>query len=87
MRNGIKSYLPEEVTQRSAANSFLRKNTRLRFKKWLGIPKFAFAQYDKVSRFTFYLVYDHLLLISAEPDVDINKIIMTVNNLIKTYAK
>ncbi|MDX1596114.1 MAG: hypothetical protein R3327_04165 [Nitrosopumilaceae archaeon] len=87
MRKGIKSYLPEEATQRSITNSFLRKNTRLRFKKWVGLPKFAFAQYEKVSRFTFYLKYDHLLLISVETDIDINKIIITVKNLIKTYAE
>ena len=46
--------------------------------------KYTLAEYDEVKRFSLYLGDDHLLLVSAQKDVDTDKV---VNEIIKLYYK
>jgi len=50
--------------------------------KWLGKTKYTLAEYDKIKRFSFYLGDEHLLLVSAEKNVDTN---IVVEKVIKIY--
>lgn len=74
IRNDIESYLPGELTQVSVDGAFARWNNRKNMRDWIGNPICAFAEYEKVKRFTFYLDKKRLLIVSAERRVDNEKI-------------
>ena len=82
MRKGIKALTPESITKLSVEQSFIRRDTRLRMRDWIGEPKYAFAEYEKIKRFTFYLTQNKLLIISTELTVDSNLLIAKVSQLI-----
>lgn len=66
MRNGIKTLIPESITTLSVEQSFMRWGTRLQMEEWIGLPKYALAEYDKIKRFTFHVNDEKLLLVSTE---------------------
>ena len=82
MREGIETLIPESITKLSVEQSFLRRDTRIRMQEWIGSPKYALAEYEKIKRFTFYLKNDHLLLVSAELALDSNLFVTLVSQLI-----
>lgn len=82
MRNGIKTIIPESITTLSIEQSFLRRDTRMRMQEWIGLPKYALAEYEKIKRFTFYLDNDKLLLVSTELGLDSNSFVVEVSKLI-----
>ena len=82
IRKGVKTLIPESITKLSVEQSFIRRDTRLRMRDWIGEPKYALAEYEKIKRFTFYLTQNKLLIISTELTVDSNLIITKVNQLI-----
>lgn len=49
---------------------------------WIGLPKYALAEYEKIKRFTFYLEKDKILLVSAELELDNNLFINRIRQLI-----
>jgi hypothetical protein len=57
---GIETRIPESVTKLSVEQSFIRRDTRIRMQKWIGLPKYALAEHEKIKRFTFYLKNDIL---------------------------
>lgn len=78
MRNGLNSYLPNEITTLSIDRSFQRWNTRKEMSPWLGNPVYAFTEYDKIKRFTFYLNSRNMLIISTEKDIDDDRLVKYV---------
>lgn len=82
IRKGIETLIPESITKLSVEQSFIRRNTRIRMQEWIGLPKYALAEYEKIKRFTFYLKNDHLLLVSTELALDSNLFVTRVSKLI-----
>jgi len=82
IRKGIETLIPESITKLSVEQSFIRRNTRIRMQEWIGLPKYALAEYEKIKRFTFYLENDHLLLVSTELVLDSNLFVTRVSKLI-----
>ncbi|HSB83532.1 MAG TPA: hypothetical protein VLD64_03500 [Nitrosarchaeum sp.] len=66
MRNGTSTLIPESITKLTVEQSFMRWNTRLEMKEWIGMPKYALAEYGQVKRLTFHVNHDKLLLVSTE---------------------
>jgi len=64
--------------------SIIDWQARKEMSQWLGKTKYTLAEYDKIKRFSFYLGDDHLLLVSAEKDVDTNAV---VDDVIRLYYK
>ncbi len=84
MRPGMKSYLPESLTKVSVDQSILRWKTRLELKDWIGSPKYAYAEYEKIKRYTIYLDTGDLLTISTEVGLDAQ---ITMNRVFKILGK
>lgn len=82
MRKGIETLTPESITKLSVEQSFIRRDTRIRMREWIGLPKYALAEYEKIKRFTFYLNDDKLLLVSTELALDTNLFVTAVTKLI-----
>ena len=82
MRKGIKTLTPESITKLSVEQSFIRRDTRIRMREWIGLPKYALAEYEKIKRFTFYLDDNKLLLVSTELALDSNSFVTAVIKLI-----
>lgn len=82
IRKGAKTLIPESITKLSVEQSFIRWNTRVLMEEWIGSPKYALAEYEKIKRFTFYLEKDKILLVSAELELDNNLIINRIRQLI-----
>lgn len=81
MRDGIKTLTPEPVTTLSVEQSFMRWQTRLEMNEWIGMPKYALAEYDKIKRFTFHIDDKKLLLVSTELDISNDFLIKEVRKL------
>ncbi|NOS62510.1 MAG: hypothetical protein HOO66_05680 [Nitrosarchaeum sp.] len=82
IRKGVKTLIPESITKLSVEQSFIRWNTRILMEDWIGLPKYALAEYEKIKRFTFYLEKNMILLVSAELELDNNLIINRIRQLI-----
>jgi hypothetical protein len=82
MRKGIKNLLSEHAENELVNLSILDWKARKEMSKWLGKTKYTLAEYDKIKRFSFYLGDEHLLLVSAEKNVDTN---IVVEKVIKIY--
>ena len=82
IRKGVKTLIPESITKLSVEQSFIRWNTRVLMKDWIGSPKYALAEYEKIKRFTFYLEKNMILLVSVELELDNNLIINRIRQLI-----
>ena len=83
MRKGLETLIPEEITKLSVEQSFIRRDTRIRMQQWIGLPKYALAEYEKIKRYTFYLDGSKLLLVSAELMLDSNTFVAKVSQLIE----
>lgn len=81
-RKGVKTLMPESITKLSVEQSFIRWHTRVMMEDWIGPPKYALAEYEKIKRFTFYLEKDKILLVSTELEADSNLIIDRIRQLI-----
>ena len=82
MRDGTKTLIPESITKLTVEQSFMRWNTRLKMKDWVGMPKYALAEYDKVKRFTFHVNDEKLLLVSTELGVSNDFLVEQIRKLI-----
>jgi hypothetical protein len=82
MREGIKTLIPESITKLSIEQSFIRRDSRIQMREWIGLPKYALAEYEKIKRFTFYVNSDKLLLVSTELGLDSNSFVAKVSKLI-----
>lgn len=82
MRDGTKTLIPESITKLTVEQSFMRWRTRLEMKGWIGMPKYAFAEYDKIKRFTFHVNHEKLLLVSTELGVSNDFLIENIRKLL-----
>lgn len=82
MRNGLKTLIPEAITTLSIEQSFMRWETRLQMREWIGLPKYALAEYDKIKRFTFHVNDEKLLLVSTELGISNDFLIGNIRKLI-----
>jgi len=69
MKDGAITLTPESITRLSVEQAFDRWTTRLQMGEYIGMPKYALAEYEKLKRFTFRLGGESLLLISTELEV------------------
>ncbi len=74
-RNGIHGYFQEEEIKDSLSKAQKRWDSRKKMSLKIGEPKFAMAQYDKVSRITISLDNYGIILVTTEIDVDVNKLV------------
>jgi len=84
MREGLESLLSEHMENELVNLSIIDWKARKDTAKVLGKTKYAMAEYDAIKRFSFYLGDDHLLLVSAEKEVDTN---VVVDKVIQLYYK
>ena len=84
LREGLTSLLSDRKENELVTLSILDWKARKEMSKWLGKTKYTLAEYDLVKRFSLYLGDDHLLLVSAEKDVDTDAV---VDEIIKLYYK
>ena len=69
MREGTTALTPESITRLSVEQAFDRWTTRIQMGEYIGLPKYALAEYEKLKRFTFRLEGNTLLLISTELEI------------------
>ncbi len=74
-RNGIHGYFQEVEIKESLSKAQKRWDSRKKMSLKIGEPKFAMAQYDKVSRITISLDNYGIILVTTEIDVDVNKLV------------
>ena len=74
-RNGIHGYFQDEEIKESLSKAQKRWDSRKKMSLKIGEPKFAMAQYDKVSRITISLDNYGVILVTTEIDVDVNKLV------------
>ena len=74
-RNGIHGYFQDEEIKESLSKAQKRWDSRKKMSLKIGEPKFAMAQYDKVSRITISLDNYGIILVTTEIDVDVNKLV------------
>jgi len=84
LRKGLTSILSEHKENELVTLAILDWQSRKEVSKWLGKTKYTLAEYDEIKRFSLYLGDDHLLLVSAEKEVDTDKVVDTI---IKLYYK
>ena len=82
MRKGLETLTPESVTALSVEQSFLRWSTRMEMSEWIGSPKYALAEYEKLKRFTFPISKDILLLVTTEIGISNDVLISEIKKLI-----
>ena len=82
MSGGVKSHLPDSLTKLSIEQAFVRWDTRLKLVDWLGSPRYAFGEYEKIRRYTFYLGRGTILAISTEKDLSIDVLVNKVLELL-----
>ena len=80
----MKSYLHESLTKLSVDQAIIRWKSRLALKDWIGSPKYAFAEYEKIKRYTIYLDADNFLVISTEIELDTTTLITKVYQILRT---
>jgi hypothetical protein len=81
LRKGLTSILSEHKENELVTLAILDWQSRKEVSKWLGKTKYTLAEYDEVKRFSLYLGDDHLLLVSAEKEVDTDKVVDTIIQL------
>ena len=83
MREGVTSHLPPEEITKTALNSILRWKTRELLYPFLGMGKYSITEYEKIKRISFPLNESVLLMVAAEVEVDHDKIIQKILQLIE----
>ncbi|WP_420545753.1 DUF6659 family protein [Nitrosopumilus sp.] len=81
-KKGIEPLKDEVERKKMFMEAVLRVRTRQDFDDNLGPVRYAASRRDAVVMMTFPVLNDHVLLISAEPHVDIDK---TANKIMTLY--
>lgn len=82
MRQGLKSYLTREETETSLAQAMYRWATRKKVAHKIGNPICAMTRYEKVTRITIPFGRAGLILVSVEPDAEVNPLVEKIHALI-----
>jgi Family of unknown function (DUF6659) len=80
-RNGIKPLKDESERKKMFIEAVLRVRTRQDFDFNLGPVRYAASRRDNVVMMTFPVLDNHVLFVSAEPSVEIDKIARKIMNL------
>lgn len=83
MRNGVEPYLPREEITKSIHNTISRWHSRKSLYPFFGTGKYSITEYEKVKRITFPLNPQSILVVGMEVEVDHDKIISKILQLIK----
>ena len=82
MRNDVQAYLPIEEITKSIHNTISRWQTRKSLYPFFGAGKYSITEYEKVKRITFPLNTHSILVVGVEVEVDHDKIISKILQLI-----
>lgn len=69
MRDNMKNLVPEELIKVSVDGAFMRWKNRRNMQDWFGKPLYAFAEYEQVRRYSFYINEREILIVSTERDM------------------
>ena len=86
MRPGLQSHLSREETELSLSQAIYRWSTRKKTAKKIGKPIFSLAKYEKIYRVTVPIGGAGLILISAELDSDVIKIVDKILKIKNEYS-
>ena len=86
MRPGLKSHLSREETELSLSQAIYRWSTRKKTVEKIGKPIFALAKYEKIYRVTVPIGGAGLILITAELDSDVIKIVDKILKIKNEYS-
>jgi len=86
MRPGLKSHLSREETELSLSQAIYRWSTRKKTVEKIGKPIFALAKYEKIYRVTVSIGGAGLILITAELDSDVIKIVDKILKIKNEYS-
>lgn len=75
MRRGLARYLTKEETEISLSQAVYRWSARKKAAEKIGMPAYAFTKYEKIFRITVPMGGAGLMLVSTEPDADIDGIV------------
>ncbi len=70
MREGLKSFLNNEETEKSMRQAVVRMNSRKLLSHKVGDIHYGLGKYDKMSRVTIPFGKDGLIMISIDPDAE-----------------
>ena len=87
MQDNVKPYLPTEEISKSTLNTILRWNSRELLYHFLGTGKYSLTEYEKIKRITFPLNNHKLLIVGTSVEVDHDKIIRNILQLIESKEK
>jgi hypothetical protein len=82
-REGVQDLLSREETRRSNLQALARWGLRYTLASKIGRGKYAMAEYENIKRITVPLDNDHLLLVTTEVDLDLEKIINDILKLVQ----
>jgi len=77
--------LSQEQTQNSLIHAYMRWKLRQQYAEFLGEPIYAMTKYTKINRITIPCGSNSLLMVSTEKDLEHQKIIDDVLNLIEKF--
>ena len=69
-REGIENYFSEEEQKKSLKHILNSWFLRNELSEFIGLGKYATAEYEKIKRFTFPLNHSYFLYITTEPEIN-----------------
>ena len=69
----------------SLSEAHLRWDSRKRWSFRIGHPKYAMAEYDKITRLTLPLGENGIIMISAEPSIDAFNLVKNIQDVRKKF--
>lgn len=78
--------LSPEQTQNSLIHAYMRWKLRQQYAEFVGEPIYAMTKYTKINRITIPCGSNALLMVSTEKDLEPQKIIDDVLNLIEKFS-
>ena len=87
MKEGLSMYLPEWLTHEAVEQTIQIWKIRQKMGKWIGMPKFAMAEYEKIIRFVFYLNENEFLLVTTEHGIDQNSLKSNIESIFEIKIK
>ena len=87
MQDNVKPYLPTEEKSKSTLDTIFRWNSRELLSPFFGPGKYSLTEYKKIKRITFPLNNHKLLIVGTSVEVDHDKIIRNILQLIESKEK
>jgi len=84
MQKGVTRLFEKDKTNDTLVHSYMRWRTRQHDSEIIGEPLYSITKYAKINRLTIPANEKALLMVSSEPELELNEI---VDNIIKLIAK